>query len=40
MVMCWGLGSKKFEAVVTSTASVNEALARVKQFAQAHPESA
>ncbi len=35
-----GLGAKKLEADVTGTASVDEALTRVKQFAQAHPDSA
>lgn len=35
-----GLGEKKLQADVTGTASVDEALTRVKQFAQAHPESA
>ena len=35
-----GLGEKKLQADVTGTASVDEALARVKEFAQAHPETA
>ena len=35
-----GLGEMKLQADVTGTASVDEALTRVKQFAQAHPDSA
>ena len=35
-----GLGAMKLQADVTGTGSVDDALSRVKQFAQAHPDSA
>ena len=35
-----GLGAMKLQADVTGTASVDQALTRVKQFGQAHPDSA